>query len=65
MSVTSSRRINVTLSTLSIEDPADARIAAILRSAQSTCSPTSPIVPVSRLRPAWPEVKTNEPWRVA
>src|SRR4051794_37817268 len=65
MSVTSSRRISVTLIVLAIDVPAAIAISARLRSAQSTCSAASPIVPVSRFRPAWPDVYRRWPIRIA
>ena len=45
--------------------PAAVAISPMLRKAWSTCSPIDPISPVSRLRPAWPDVYSSEPTRTA
>ena len=60
MSVTSSRRINVTLSTLSIDDPAAARIAAMLRKRPVDLLPHVAHRPGLAVAPAWPDVKRND-----
>src|SRR5207302_8658649 len=55
----------VSLTASSRLEPAALRTLSRLRRAQSVCSRTSPIWPVSRLRPAWPEVNTRLPARMA